>query len=144
MLKSVPILCRFKNLSVVLCVTLWYSNFSICLKLTHIVTYGNILEYLKPFLAGHQEQNATTCLSSGCVFCFSENFQKKYLINIQGQDRRMVRREYKMELYIRDEGYKLYPSLFDFNQSPALKVHKYKKDFEHINHNQSPVIVGKL
>ena len=57
MLKSVPILCRFKNLSVVLCVTLWYSNFSICLKLTHIVTYGNILEYLKPFLAGHQDNS---------------------------------------------------------------------------------------
>ncbi len=56
MLKSVPILCRFKNLSVVLCVTLWYSNFSICLKLTHIVTYCNILEYLKPFLASHQDR----------------------------------------------------------------------------------------
>lgn len=53
MLKSVPILCRFKILSVVLCVTLWYSNFYIYLKLTHIVTYGNILEYSKPLLAGH-------------------------------------------------------------------------------------------
>ena len=53
MLKSVPILCRFKNLSVVLCVTLWYSNFSIYLKLTHIVTSNNILEYSKPLLAGH-------------------------------------------------------------------------------------------
>ena len=48
-----PILCRFKILSVVLCVTLWYSNFSIYLKLKHIVTYGNILKYPKLFLAGH-------------------------------------------------------------------------------------------
>ena len=36
------------------------------------------------------------------------------------------------------------PHYFEFNQVLALKVHKYKKDFEHINHNQSPVIVGKL
>ncbi len=57
MLKSVPILCRFKNLTVVLCVTLWYSNFSIYLKLTHIVTYGNILEYSKPLLAGHKREH---------------------------------------------------------------------------------------
>ena len=35
-------------------------------------------------------------------------------------------------------------TISNFNQSLALKVHKYKKDFEHINHNQSPVIVGKL
>ena len=35
-------------------------------------------------------------------------------------------------------------SELDFNQSLALKAHKYKMDFVHINHNQSPVIVGKL
>ena len=57
MLKSVPILCRFKILSVVLCVTLWYSNFSIYLKLKHIITYSNILEYSKPLLAGHRNES---------------------------------------------------------------------------------------
>ena len=68
-------MCRFKNLSVVLCVTLWYSNFSICLKLTHIVTYGNILEYLKLFLAGHQD-NRNHLLIKRLRFLFSENFRK--------------------------------------------------------------------
>ena len=93
MLKSVPILCRFKNLSVVLCVTLWYSNFSICLTLTHIVTYGNILEYLKPFLAGHKRDFRSFRNGAAIFFCPFASWRGLLRSALRAEKRSKIRAE---------------------------------------------------